>query len=917
MNDKYTILKREFLSDNGCYLTTYCHKKTKALVIYIELDEESLSSLVMVRTPSYNDKGIYHIIEHCVLSGSKKYNCKDPFKEIEKRSLSSYMNAITFADKTIFPFTTVNKTDFYNVLDVYLDGIFNPLFVDNKEIIAKEGIHFELQNGKIIPNGIVYNEMKGIEGEALTRVNLLARKALYKNSAYAYFSGGLTKEIKKVRSEEISDAYYKTYFPSNMAFIVSGPVDITRYLTVLDTYIAKYSFKEPVKFNYANISLKKHQNKLKLLDDNPNILAFNFKLPFVNDPKGLLALSILNYLLIDIEGAKLKLKLEENGVRGNLYTDIDDAYNPMCQIVLEFDDKYTKKASKLIKDFLKNDAPSLIDRKRIKSTIEYFRFMASEEDYDSLPKGLALAISLTNDLLYNDMSYERIRRKSLYDELDAEINTNYFLEILNQAYIKNNNYVITKARPHLKKLKTGNFKPSLKEVKALQAKLNNYLNSIDDLSNLKGIPLDAISKNPINYPYEINNNSTFIKNDKNDIYYIKLMFDISDFTLDELSIASILSQGLAIFKMEDMSCDEFMVLANEIGGGITTDIAFYTDRATKKMRRYFVCELSFLEAKYEENIKLLKEMLFNTLFDNDDILKCLKALRMELTADTNYFKERVYRLEAFKSYNQIGFFLDATQGTLFIQNLDKLILDEGRAEILKSCLNRMLDKGRMMIATYAKNDISGRALNDISLDERVSIINSYDLNPDFKSKGLVMEGISSNMLVIPVSKESPASYIMTKIIEDFLWQAIRNENGAYHIQAYVDTSGNIIMYSRQDPNILKSYEIMLSSLDFVINKEISEEELKDYIISYFSATTAYTSAFDSFNLILRTILEGYSYEVRKENRMSILSLTKKQIKDYACYIKSIINKAIKISIYSREEIKKTDFFDEIKEIDEL
>ena len=134
------------------------------------------------------------------------------------------------------------------------------------------------------------------------------------------------------------------------------------------------------------------------------------------------------------------------------------------------------------------------------------------------------------------------------------------------------------------------------------------------------------------------------------------MFDISDFTLDELSIASILSHGLAIFKMKNMSCDEFMVLANEIGGGITTDIAFYTDRATKKMRRYFVCELSFLEAKYEENIKLLKEILFNTLLDNDDILKCLKALRMELTADTNYFKERVYRLEAFKSYNQIGFF---------------------------------------------------------------------------------------------------------------------------------------------------------------------------------------------------------------------------------------------------------------------
>lgn len=117
----------------------------------------------------------------------------------------------------------------------------------------------------------------------------------------------------------------------------------------------------------------------------------------------------------------------------------------------------------------------------------------------------------------------------------------------------------------------------------MQAKLNNYLKSIDDLSNLKGIPLDAISKNPINYPYEINNNSTFIKNDKNDIYYIKLMFDISDFSLDEIALASILSHNLAIFKMKDLTCDEFMIKANQIGGGITTEIAFYTDRVTKKL----------------------------------------------------------------------------------------------------------------------------------------------------------------------------------------------------------------------------------------------------------------------------------------------------------------------------------------------
>lgn len=917
MNDKYTILKREFLSDNGCYLTTYCHNKTKALVIYIELDEESLSSLVMVRTPSYNDKGIYHIIEHCVLSGSKKYNCKDPFKEIEKRSLSSYMNAITFADKTIFPFTTVNKTDFYNVLDVYLDGIFNPLFLKHEEVIYKEGIHFEFQNGKIIPNGIVYNEMLGVEGDANSKINLAIRRHIYQGSPYSYFAGGLTDEIRTVNPKMVCDYYLKSYYPSNMSFVVSGPVDINRYLELLDSYIAKYSYKKPIMLNYLNINVARHKIKLKLDKKSDNIISLGYRLPFLNDSKAILALAILNYLLIDIEGSRLKMLLEDRGIKANIYTDIDDSYHPLCQINLEFEGKIQKRAIKIIDDFLKQEAYKYIDKKRISSTIEFFRFMACEEDYDSLPKGLALSILLTNDLLYDDLSFSRLKRGSLYDELEGELDTGYFLNILNEAYIKNNSYVQVIGKSGHKKSRKKQYIPSLSLVNEEKIKLNSYLKSKDDISNLKGLSLDAINKNPIKYNYTKNNKLIYIKNDKNSISYLKLMFDISDFTLDELSIASILSHGLAIFKMKNMSCDEFMVLANEIGGGITTNIAFYTDRATKKMRRYFVCELSFLEAKYEENIKLLKEILFNTLFDNDDILKCLKALRMELTADTNYFKERVYRLEAFKSYNQIGFFLDVTQGTLFIQNLDKMILDEGRAEILKSCLNRMLDKGRMMIASYAKNDISGRVLNDISPDERVSTINSYDLNPDFKSKGLAMEGISSNMLVIPVSKESPASYIMTRIIEDFLWQAIRNENGAYHIQAYVDTSRNIIMYSRQDPNILKSYDIMLSSLDFVINKVISEEELKDYIISYFSATTAYTSAFDSFNLILRTILEGYSYEVRKENRMGILSLTEKQIKDYACYIKSIINKAIKISIYSREEIKKSDFFDEIKEIDEL
>lgn len=914
MNDKYTILKREFLPDNGCYLTTYCHKKTKALVIYLELEEESMSSLVMVRTPSYNDKGIYHIIEHCVLSGSKKYKCKDPFKEIEKKSLSSYMNAITFADKTIFPFTTVNKTDFYNVLDVYLDGIFNPLFVNNKEIIAKEGIHFELQDGKIVPNGIVYNEMKGIEGDQNACINLASRKALYQNTPNCYFAGGLTKKIRKVSPNEILSSYYQTYYPSNMTFIVSGNVDINRYLLTLDSYISKYEYKEPIHINYSECLVKRHYVKARMLNDYGNIFAISYRMPFKNDVKAMTALSILNYLLIDIEGAPLKLELEKYNVSGNLYSDIDDSFNPFCQIAIEFDQKTRFSPAKWIKDFFNNKALALIDKERIDSTINYFYFMASEKDYDSLPKGLALAIGLTNDILYENKSFDRIRGKSLYDELKNE-KKSYFENILNKAYIKNENYVVVKGYPKDKKLNTGRFKPRKSYVLKQMQAFDKYLKLKDDISNLKGLPLDSISRNPIKYEYKINDRLIFIKNKVNDISYIKLMFDISDFSLEELSLASILSCNLAIFKMKNMTCDEFTIEANKIGGGITTDISFYTDRTTKKIRRYFICEMSFFEDKMENNINLLKKMLFETDFeDNEGILYWLKTLRGEETNDYNYLRERLYKLEGLKSYSQLGFFLDATQGEAFLEKLNDLIDDEKRGFHLKKILDKILDKSRVLLAIYAKNDNAKSILDEIILTNNVSEIKTYDLTPDFKSKGFIINGVSSNMLVIPAIKRSPAADILVKILENYLWTAIRNENGAYHIQAYVDSNGNVIMYSRQDPNLELTYEIMEQSLDAILQAELNDDEIKDYIISFFAQTTRAESAFDQFNLIMRVILENYDYETRKKNRIGILNLKANDIKDYALYLKFELKHAIKISMYDEITIRKTNLFDEIDEL---
>lgn len=911
MNNRYTILKREFLPDNGCYLTIYSHNKTKAQVLYFELDEIAMSSLVMVRTPSENDKGIYHIIEHCVLSGSKKYNCKDPFKEIEKRSLSSYMNAITYNDKTLYPFTTVNQADFYNILDVYLDGIFNPLMLQNEQIIAKEGIHFEIQKGKIIPNGIVYNEMKGIEGNQNACINLASRRVLYQNSFNSFFAGGLTEKIRTVNASEVISSYYKAYYPSNMTFIVAGDVNIERYLSVLDTYISKYEYREPISINYYNHVVDKHYVKVRLSKDCANIFAMSYRMPFKNDIKAITALSILNYLLIDIEGSPLKLELERHNISGNLYSDMDDSLNPLCEIIIESDNDLGKVPAKYINEFFKKKASSLIDRERIESTINYFYFMASEEDYDSLPKGLALAIGLTNDILYENKSFDRLRRKSLYDDLKNELGTSYFEDVLKSAYLKNDNYVVVKGYPKYKKLNTGRFRHKKGYVLKEMQEFDKYLKSKDDTSNLKGLPLDLISPNPIKYEYKINDNLIFIKNKVNNITYLKLMFDISDFPLDELSTASILSHNLAIFKMKDMTCDEFTIEANKIGGGITTDISFYTDRTTKKIKRYFVCDMSCFEDKIEENVNLLKKMLFETDFDDEKgILYWLKSLQQEETNDYNYLYERIYKLEGLKSYSQIGYFLDATQGYLFFQKLDDLIDYEKRAAYLKKILDKILDKSRVSLAIYGKNDNAKFILDDIKLENKIAKIKSYDLNPDFKSKGFVINGISSNMLVIPAAKRAPAADILVKILENYLWNLIRNENGAYHIQAYADSNGNIIMYSRQDPNLELTYQIMEQSLDAILDMDLKEEDIKDYIISFFSETTATQSAFLQFNLIMRVILENYDYETRRKNRVGVLNLKPQDIKDYALYLKGELKHAIKISMYDELTIKKANLFDE-------
>ncbi len=326
----YELIKKEFVEELNSTAYHLRHLKTKGEVLYLENDDEIKTFGIGFRTPPVDSTGVAHIVEHCVLSGSRKYRTKEPFMDMVNSSMQTFLNAMTYPDKTIYPIATRNKKDFFNLMDVYLDAVFYPRIKDVKEIFLQEGWHLELESpeDELKYNGVVYNEMRGAYSDADGQVQEVLAHNLHPNSTYDHDSGGDPHEIINLSYEDFIDFHKRYYHPSNSYIFLNGKMDLEKVLGYIDReYLGEFDYQDPNSDIIMNEPFKESK-KLEAFysvgkDDeieNKSYFAYGVDLGTSTSPMDNFMRAILTDILIDSDSSILSDPLLESKLGEDYYS---------------------------------------------------------------------------------------------------------------------------------------------------------------------------------------------------------------------------------------------------------------------------------------------------------------------------------------------------------------------------------------------------------------------------------------------------------------------------------------------------------------------------------------------------------------------------------------------------------------------
>lgn len=604
---KYEILDVVIVKEENLELVELRHIKTNAKIVLFVCDDDNRVFNITFKTPVNNSKGTPHILEHSVLCGSKKYNVKDPFIELAKGSMNTFLNAMTFPDKTCYPVASANLKDFHNLVDVYLDAVFFPNAVKNDKIFKQEGWHYEIadKNDTLKVNGVVYNEMRGVYSDPDSILESAILKNLFEGTNYAYDYGGRPDEIYSLTFDEFKNFHEKYYSPSNSIIHFYGNLDFNYELECLDKEYLQQFEKIDIDIVFKSVTTfekDKEQIDFYSIDSEENkdkaYLAYSFALDDKKSTLNNIVMRIIDYVLFSSDSAILKEKFLNEGLGEVVYSRYDVGikngfYSIISQNIAEDKkDKFIKLFNDSIQSMIKNG----IDEDKFKAAINSIYFNYAEGEYSRLPRGLYLSIVSLESYLYDENIALYIDYKKAFDlinDIDLSDKNNLFIKTLQEVFICNEHRCVNVLRPklnysdekdkalicELKDRKEAMDDADIIKLVKETNELKEYQMTKDSKEALKCIPSIKISdidrdKKTIDYKVESNENVDTIityKNDK-DIVYISLKFDITNLSKEEIYLFSIINNILSKVDLISESFHDFNNFIDINTGGLTISL---------------------------------------------------------------------------------------------------------------------------------------------------------------------------------------------------------------------------------------------------------------------------------------------------------------------------------------------------------
>ena len=965
----YEIIEKRRIEDLNSESYIMRHKKTGARVALLSNDDENKVFAIGFRTPPKNSTGVAHIIEHTVLCGSRNFPVKDPFVELVKGSLNTFLNAMTYPDKTVYPIASCNDADFQNLMNVYLDAVFYPNIYKTDKIFKQEGWHYEMEDesDELTINGVVYNEMKGAFSSADDVLSREIQNSLYPDITYGIESGGDPDVIPELTYEEYLDFHRKYYHPSNSYIYLYGNMDMAEKLDYIDKkYLSDFDRIEvdsEVGLQKAFEEPREVKKTYPILPEDElarnTYLSYNCSVGSTLDKKLYIAFDILDYALCSAPGAPIKKALIEKGIGQDVYSEYDNGIRqPVFSIIAKNADADQKdEFLGTIREVLRDQVENGIDKKALLAGLSYDEFKYREADFGRFPKGLLYGLQVLDSWLYDDEKpWINVEANETFAELKKEAQGRYFEE-LTEKYLLNNTHAsvvilepergLTEKRDEALKNKLREYKDSLSheqiaDIVRQTRELKEYQDMEDDPEDLARIPLLTLAdmkKESEKFIYELReadgNKILFHDVFTNGIMYLDFVFDLQNVDADLLPYAASLKKVLGMLNTGHY---EYGDLYNEINiktGGISGSISTYTDsQKVTEFTTKFEISVKVLHENMHSAFDLVKEILTATKFDD---VKRLKEIFSEqyarLQSDLASSGHHSSALRAMSYVSPAACVSDLVTGIGYFRHLEKLNKALDTEDGAKDVIDKLVSLSRLIFRpenllfdiTCTEKEYEGvtgelkefvSALYTCDVKKGELKVNTVRKNEAFKTAGQVQYVCRAGNFARKGLKYHGALRVLKVMMGyDYLWKNIRVLGGAYGCMSSFAKNGDAAFVTYRDPHLKNSVDIFEKASEYLRNYEADDRTILQYIIGAISDldTPKTPSAKGSYGLT--AYLCNARMENIQRNRDELLATDKDTIRGLARFVDAFMEDDCICVIGSADKIdENSDLFDTIEQL---
>ena len=943
------------------------HKKTGARVVLIENDDENKVFYIGFRTPPKESTGVMHILEHSVLCGSKEFPVKDPFIELAKGSLNTFLNAMTYPDKTVYPVASCNDKDFQNLMHVYLDAVFYPNIYNHNMTFQQEGWHYEMESAEdeLTINGVVYNEMKGAFSAPDDVLEREIFNTLFPDTAYSEESGGDPKVIPDLTYEHYLDIHRQYYHPSNSYIYLYGNMDMAEKLEFIDKhYLSAFDSltidsQVPMQKAFDKpIEVKKYYSITESEPEEENTyLSYNCVTNDCLERKKYIAFQVLDYALCGAPGAVLKQALLDAGIGKDIYSFYDNGIRqPYFSIVAKNSESSKKEEFLgLIKKVLGELVEKGFDKDTLRAGLNYYEFKYREADFGSYPPGLMYGLQILDSWLYDDNKpFIHLEAEDTFAALREDIETDYFEQLLKESLLENKHCSVVVVEPKRnlveqeeKQLreKLAQYKASLSEEEIASivkntAELLAYQEAEDDPETLSCIPV--LEREDIKKESAPLYNEKRSVEDKiclyhpiftNGINYVRVMFTSNSIPKEYLPYIGILKSVLGFVATQNYSYSELFNQIYLSTGGITPVTNVYTDALNhEEVTVSFEWKIKTLHGKLPEAFSLVEEiMLHSDLTGKKRLQEILGELKSRMQSNMISAGHQVASGRAVSYFSKSGAIQDNISGMPCYQLVCRLEKDMERngeelAEGLAKVCRFLFTSDKLMFDFAGEEseytvfeglakELTDRLPKDEELDTFVTV------TPERKNEGFLSASQVQYVCRAGNFTKAGLSYTgalrVLKVIMgyDYLWNQVRVKGGAYGCMCSFSKSGESYFVSYRDPNLKKTIDVYEEAAEYIASFDQDDRSMTQYIIGAISELdtplNAPAKALRSLSAYMTNQTETDLQKVRDE----LLATDQETIRGLAAYIRAFMQQEYLCVVGNEEKVKEeAALFDEVRDL---